>query len=193
MSCASTGSGWRTRATAGSSRPRGSCQTCRRVPGRGGLARWLERQSGLGHVTARQVAAVIGDGGIEALDGDQDALARCLAVVPSRFPEPCAPPRAGPGTTWRGCLPGSWATGSGRHGCTGLADLDGSWFVLADGVVSALGVAPLLGGRLRAPVVHAIHEAAAEEGHVHLPGGGGDQVQRGGVNETKAVAPARPP
>ena len=53
-----------------------------------GLARWLERQSGIGHVTARQVAAAIGDGGIEAVAGDQDALARCLAVVPSRFHEP---------------------------------------------------------------------------------------------------------
>jgi len=43
-------------------------------------------------------------------------------------------------------------------------------------VAAALGVAPLAGSRLRAAAVHAVREAAGEEGHVYLPGG--EAVQR---------------
>ena len=165
--------------------------------GEEGLARWLERQPGIGHVTARQVSAAVGDGGIEALAGDQEALARCHSAVPSRFHEPLRAAAARAKDDLDRARVVAWCLGHGLGQARaqavwdafgadavarvtadpwGLADLDGFGFALADAVASALGVAPLSGGRLRTAVVHAVREAAGEEGHVYMPGG--EVVQR---------------
>ena len=157
-----------------------------------GLAAWLERCKGIGRATAALVAAAVGEGGIDAFADDAAALGRALGAVPSRYHEPlrAASARAredrGRARVLAWCLGHGlgqarsqvvWeALGGGAidritQDPWSLADLDGFGFRLADGVAAALGVHPLGASRLRAAVVHAVREAAAEEGHVYLPGG----------------------
>lgn len=160
--------------------------------GAAGLARWLARQRGIGEVTARQATEAVGEGGIEALAGDPDALARALAAVPPRFHDALrlAAVRAKDDLTRNRVL--AWGLGHGlgqqraqvvwealgpeapervAEDPWRLAALDGFGFVTADAVAAALGVAPLAGSRLRAAAVHAVRAAAEEAGHTFLPGG----------------------
>ena len=162
-----------------------------------GLAAWLARQPRLGPVSARQAAAAVGAGGIEALADDPEALGRALLAVPARYHDAlrAAAARAGEDMAKAGVL--AWCLGHGlgqaraqtvweAFGASAidrvtkdpwcLADLDRFGFILADGVAAALGVAPLASPRLNAAVVHAVRAAADEEGHVYLPGG--EVVQR---------------
>ncbi len=166
--------------------------------GEEGLARWLERQPGLGRGTARQAAGAVGEGGIEDLAGtDQAALGRALAAVPPRFHDALRAAADRARDDLNRARVTAWCLGHGLGQARAqavwdafgadaiervsadpwcLTDLDGFGFILADGVAAALGVAPLARNRLRAATVHAMREAATEDGHVYLPGG--EVVQR---------------
>jgi exodeoxyribonuclease V alpha subunit len=156
-----------------------------------GLGRWLERQPGLGEATAAAAARAVGDGGLEALAGEPEALARALGAVPPRYREAlrAAAARAKEDLGRSRVL--AWCLGHGlgqaqaeavwnafgpeavdlvREDPWRLAALEGFGFATSDGVAAALGVAPLAGSRLRAAVVYAVERAAEEEGHVYLPG-----------------------